>query len=171
MADPSEHRLVGVFLDAVAAARATPPADLPRGPHFFRFSDDEEFAAALRQQDLASPVVTGIKFMQRFASTDEPWHGMLDATVRASALITRQPEDVRQRIRAAFDRLADGYDVVTTWRYRSRSSSPPRVSRTRDDRHLRRISEADRSNPRAAPAVRRSVAVGERRCACGAGAG
>ena len=108
-AHPSEHRLVGVFLDAVAEARATPPADLPRGPDFFRFSDDEEFAAALRQQDLASPVVTGITFMHRFASTDELWHGMLGATVRASALITRQPEDVRQRIRTAFNRLAGGY--------------------------------------------------------------
>ena len=53
-ADPSQHRLAGVFLDAVAEARATPPADLPPGPDFFRFSDDEAFAAALRQQGLAS---------------------------------------------------------------------------------------------------------------------
>ena len=44
-AHPSQHRLVGVFLDAVAEARAMPPADLPRGPDFFRFSDYEEFAA------------------------------------------------------------------------------------------------------------------------------
>ena len=85
-----------------------PPADLPRVPDFFRLFDDEEFAAALRQQDLASPVVTGITFIHRFASADQLWHGMLGATVRASALITRQPEDVRQRIRAAFDRLAGG---------------------------------------------------------------
>ena len=34
---------------------------------------------------------------------------MLGATVRVAALITRQPEEIRQRIRAAFDRLADGY--------------------------------------------------------------
>src|SRR4051794_32529672 len=34
---------------------------------------------------------------------------MLGATVRVSALITRQPQEVRQRIRAAFNRLADGY--------------------------------------------------------------
>ncbi len=108
-AHPVEHRLVGVFLDAVAEAGATPPADLPRGPDFFRFSNDEEFAAALRQQHLVSPTVTGITFKHRSASTDELWHGMLGATVRASALITRQPEDVRQRIRAAFDRLAGRY--------------------------------------------------------------
>jgi SAM-dependent methyltransferase len=106
---PSEHRLVGVFVDAIAHAGAMPPPDLPRGPDFFRFSDDEEFAAALRRQDLASPAVTAITFGQRFAGADELWNGMLGATVRVSALIMRQPEDVRQRIRAAFDRLADDY--------------------------------------------------------------
>ena len=106
-ADPLQHRLAGLFLDAVAEARAVPPADLPPGPDFFRFSDDEEFAAALRQQGLASPAVTAITFVQRFASADELWDGMLGATVRVAALITRQPEEVRQRIRAAFDRLAE----------------------------------------------------------------
>ena len=106
---PSQHRLAGVFLDAVAEARATPPADLPPGPDFFRFSDDEVFAAALRQQGLASPAVSAITFVLRFASAAELWNSMLGATVRVSALITGQPEEVRQRIRGAFDRLADGY--------------------------------------------------------------
>ena len=108
-AHPSQHRLAGVFLDAVAEARAMPPADLPRGPDFFRFSDDEAFAAALRRQRLVSPDVTDITFVQRFASADELWYGMLGATVRVAALVTRQPGAVRQRIRVAFDRLADGY--------------------------------------------------------------
>jgi SAM-dependent methyltransferase len=108
-ADPSEHRLVGLFLDALAEAGATPPPDLPQGPDFFRFSDDAEFAAALRQPGLASPAVTALTFVQRFASADALWNGMLAATVRISALVVRQPEDVRQRVRAAFDRLAAGY--------------------------------------------------------------
>jgi SAM-dependent methyltransferase len=108
-AHPLQHRLAGVFLDAVAQARATPPADLPPGPDFFRFADDDEFAAALRQQGLASPAVTAITFVVRFANADELWDGMLDSTVRVAALITRQPEEVRQRIRAAFDRLAEDY--------------------------------------------------------------
>ena len=108
-AHPSQHWLAGVFLDAVAEARALPPADLPRGPDFFRFSDDEAFAAALRQQGLASLDVTDITFVQRFASADELWDGMLGATVRVSALLTRQPVEVRQRIRLAFDRLAGSY--------------------------------------------------------------
>ena len=108
-AHPSQHRLAGVFLDAMAQARAMPPADLPRGPDFFRFADDETFAAALGHQGLASSEVTDITFVQRFASADELWDGMLGATVRVSALLTRQPEEVRQRIRSAFDRLAEGY--------------------------------------------------------------
>jgi SAM-dependent methyltransferase len=106
---PSRHRLAGVFLDAMAEARAVAPADLPQGPDFFRFSDDGEFVAALRRQDLADPTVTAITFVQRFATADELWNGMLGATVRVSALITCQPEEVGQRIRAAFDRLADVY--------------------------------------------------------------
>jgi SAM-dependent methyltransferase len=108
-ADPSQHRLAGVFLDAVAEARATPPADLPPGPDFFRFANDDAFATALRQQGLMNPHVSAIAFVLRFTSADELWSSMLDATVRVSALITRQPQEARQRIRAAFDRLADGY--------------------------------------------------------------
>ena len=86
-----------------------PPADLPRGPDFFRFSDDQDFAAARRRQGLASPAVTAITFGQRFAGLDELWNGMLAATVRVSALMMRQPEEVRHRIRAAFDRVVGGY--------------------------------------------------------------
>jgi len=108
-ADPSRHRLAGVFLDALTEARAGPPADLPRGPDFFRFADDEAFASALRARGLESVEVTEIVFAQRFATADELWNGMLGATVRLSAPLTRQPAEVRQRIRLAFDRLAEGY--------------------------------------------------------------
>jgi len=68
-ADPAQHRLAGVFLDAVAEARATPPADLPPGPDFFRFSDDEAFVVALRQQGLASPAVSAVTFALRDTSS------------------------------------------------------------------------------------------------------
>jgi SAM-dependent methyltransferase len=108
-AHPSEHRLAGAFLDAIAEARAVPPPDLPPGPDLFRFSDDDAFIAALRRPGLASPGVTDIAFVQRFAGADELWDGMLGATVRVAALITRQPREVRQRIRVAFERLAEGY--------------------------------------------------------------
>ncbi len=41
---PGEPAFVGVLVEAVAAAGASPPQDIPAGPPIFRFSDDEEFA-------------------------------------------------------------------------------------------------------------------------------
>jgi ubiquinone/menaquinone biosynthesis C-methylase UbiE len=44
---PERARLFGVFLDAVAEAGADPPDEIPVGPPFFRFSDEQEFARLL----------------------------------------------------------------------------------------------------------------------------
>ena len=49
---PERARFIGVFLDAVAEAGATPPPDLPRGPDFFRFAVDEHFDELLGQAGL-----------------------------------------------------------------------------------------------------------------------
>ena len=43
-------------------------------------------------------------FDHHISSADDLWEGFLAATVRISALIVRQPEETRRRIRAAFDR-------------------------------------------------------------------
>jgi SAM-dependent methyltransferase len=43
---PDRARFIGVFLDAVAAAGATPPEDLPVGPPFFRFSPRSRSSSA-----------------------------------------------------------------------------------------------------------------------------
>jgi hypothetical protein len=106
---PERARFLGVFLDAVAEAGATPPEDLPTGPDFFRFSVDEEFDALMRDHGLEDRVVRRIQFSHRVASADELWDGLLGGTVRTSALIMRQPEDTRLRIRDAFDRLVGPY--------------------------------------------------------------
>ncbi len=45
------------------------------------------------------------------ASPDLLWDGVLDGTVRTSALVKGQPIDVQRRIRATFDRLAAEYAV------------------------------------------------------------
>ena len=102
---PERARLLGVFLDAVAAARAKPPEDLPTGPDFFRFAHEEAFDALLAGAGLEDRSVRTIAFLQRFTSAEALWSGFLAGTVRTSALIERQPEETRERIRAAFDRL------------------------------------------------------------------
>ena len=106
---PERARFLGVFLDAVAEARAAPPEDLPTGPDFFRFSVDEEFDALMREHGLEDRSVTRTAFSLRVASADELWDGLLGGTVRTSALILRQPERTQRRIRDAFDRLVAPY--------------------------------------------------------------
>ena len=102
---PERTRLAGVFLDAIAEAGAAPPDDLPVGQPFFRFAVEEQFAALLEHSGLTGVEVKTIEFEHHVSTADELWNGFLGATVRISALIVRQPEETRERIRAAFDRL------------------------------------------------------------------
>ena len=108
---PEEARFLGVFLDAVAEAGATPPAEIPKGPDFFRFSADEEFAALVRGAGLQDAEVQTITFVLPSPSTDNLWNGLLGGSVRTSALIEGQGADVQRRIREAFERLVDSYRV------------------------------------------------------------
>ena len=114
---PERMRLLGLFLDAIARAGATPPQDIPPGPPFFRFSDDQEFEALLLGSGLTDVKVTTIALDHRAETADAIWDGVLTSTVRTRALIVRQPEATRRRIRAAFDdeviafRKGDVYEI------------------------------------------------------------
>lgn len=108
-APPDETRLLGVFLDAVQAAGAPPPADLPPGPPFFRYAPAEALAGLLRGAGLADVTVRHLAFTYLVPGADALWDGLLAGSVRTEALIRRQPPDTQRRIRAAFDRLVAGY--------------------------------------------------------------
>lgn len=108
---PERARFLEVFLEAVGAAGASPPGDIPLGPPFFRFSDDEEFARLLRSQRLEDIEVRTISFTHHASSPDALWRGLLGGTVRTSALIVRQPSETQRQIRAAFDRIVKQYEV------------------------------------------------------------
>jgi ubiquinone/menaquinone biosynthesis C-methylase UbiE len=106
---PDRARFLGVFLDAIAEAGATSPEDIPAGPPIFRFADVEEFDGLLREQGFEDRRVETIAFSHRVATADELWEGILGGTVRIPALIVRQTEDTRRRIREAFDRRMQEY--------------------------------------------------------------
>jgi ubiquinone/menaquinone biosynthesis C-methylase UbiE len=108
---PGQARFLGVLLEAVAAAEAGPPDDIPHGPPFFRFSEDQEFARLLNEQQLEEVQVRTIAFPHSFGSPDEFWDGLLGGTVRMSALVSGQTEAVQREIRTAFDRLVERYAV------------------------------------------------------------
>jgi ubiquinone/menaquinone biosynthesis C-methylase UbiE len=102
---PERARLFGIFLDAVAEAGADTPEEIPVGPPFFRFSDEQEFARLLDEQRLERIKVETINFSHPVSSPDKLWSGVLAGTVRTSALIQRQPDETQQQIRTAFDRM------------------------------------------------------------------
>ena len=106
---PDRSRLLGVFLEAISAAGASVPADIPAGPPFFRFSDDGEFSRLLSDAGLTNVGVDTITFDYAVPSAQHLWDGLLGGTVRTSSLVLRQPEESRRRIRKALDESVRDY--------------------------------------------------------------
>jgi len=106
---PAHHRVMGIFFDAMNAAGATAPAELPTGPPMFRFSDDKELSGALGSAGIADVRVRAFSFIHPLASPEELWNGILSGTVRTSIGIRRQPKEVQERIRTEFARLVQAY--------------------------------------------------------------
>jgi ubiquinone/menaquinone biosynthesis C-methylase UbiE len=102
---PERARLFGVFLDALAEAGADPPEEIPVGPPFFRFSDEQELVHLLDDQRFKNIKIETITFSHPVSSPDALWTGLLAGTVRTSALIQQQPDKTQKQIRAAFDRV------------------------------------------------------------------
>lgn len=109
---PERARFLGALVEAVAAAGAGPSQDIPVGPPIFRFSDDQEFASLLHDQRFEDVLVSTITFSHREPSPDALWRGLLGGTVRTSALVRGQPSEMQRRIRAAFDRIVQQYEVA-----------------------------------------------------------
>ncbi|HEY2201382.1 MAG TPA: methyltransferase domain-containing protein, partial [Solirubrobacteraceae bacterium] len=108
---PDQARFHGVLLDAVAEVGASSPQDIPVVPPIFRFSDDQEFTSLLREQGLEGIDVRTVSFSHAQPSADALWRGLLGGTVRLSAMILEQTQDVQRQIREAFDRIAQRYQV------------------------------------------------------------
>ena len=108
-AAPDRARFLGVLVEAFAEAGATPPEDVPVGPDFFRFANDQEFDALLGGHGLDERRVRTIEFTFSVPSAGEYWDGLLAGTVRMSALVLGQPEETQQRIREAFDRRMEEF--------------------------------------------------------------
>lgn len=111
---PGRMRLLGVLGEAVQGTEGVRDPGLPSGgPDPFRFADDAALAALLSGAGLPEAEVRSIAFEQEVADTDELWEGLLAGSVRTAALIERQPEPVRRRIRAALENAVAPYRSET----------------------------------------------------------
>ena len=97
------NRVLGLMLDAVDAAGASPPPGLPAGPTNFR--SDAELRALFEAEGLIDVRVSHLHYEPRVPDTETLWRGILDSAVRIPPLVTGQTVEVQARIRAAFDGL------------------------------------------------------------------
>jgi SAM-dependent methyltransferase len=104
---PERSRFPGLFVDAVANAAVRSPGNVPSGPDFFRFAAPGEFESLFRDCGLEQAKVNTIAFPLFVNDADELWNGIIQGTVRASALINGQSLETRQQIRETFDTLID----------------------------------------------------------------
>ena len=103
----AEGSYLALYTQAVQAAGALPPPDLPAGPAFFAYSDEAAFAGLLCSAGLQNVEVRGVTIRHPAASPREVWDGLLGGTVRNAAFIRAQPAAVQERIRDEFERRLD----------------------------------------------------------------
>lgn len=108
---PDRVPLLGLIVAAVAAAGAAAPPDLPSGPPFFQYSDEQALAELLRRAGLTGVRMRTHTFVHRVPSADALWDGVLAGSVRTAALVAGQSPAQQVAIRAAFDELALPYQV------------------------------------------------------------
>lgn len=101
----------GNFLDAVAEAKITAPADIPSGPPITRYSDTANLHGLLANAGWKDVAVREVTWTVTMRDTEAWWRGGLDALVRVAVMILAQPREEQQRVRTIFDRLAERFRV------------------------------------------------------------
>jgi ubiquinone/menaquinone biosynthesis C-methylase UbiE len=99
---PERNRFLGILIDAVRAC------GVPGSVHF---ADDDELRRLLAGAGLEAVEIRSVSLTQQVADADELWDGMVGGSLRTAGLLTRQPADVRERVRTAAGRLAAEYEA------------------------------------------------------------
>ena len=104
------------MMEAVSAAGAKMPDELPAGPSIFQYSLDREFAQLLLGAGLEEPIIEQIAFTHHVDDLDAFWADVLGGTVRTMVMVTSQPPELqagdppalRRAARALPDRATAG---------------------------------------------------------------
>ena len=105
--EPSRNRLLGELTAAVHDAGVPVRGGLPEGPDPYRHADPERMCELLRCAGRAATRARRLSLVHEARSPDELWDGLLGGTARISTVLAAQPEEVRERVRAAFRRRVD----------------------------------------------------------------
>lgn len=94
---PSRFKYIEVFAEAIADVDTAPATDVPAGPPFFRFSDEDELTEFLRRTGFEEICIQTLEFDQPFESTGIVWSGLLDGTARTGATVHAQTARSKMR--------------------------------------------------------------------------
>ena len=115
--DPDAPGFLRALMEAVRAAGATPPSDIPAGPEFFQYARDDEFAALLEGAGLQRATVGDARLHPPDRRPGGFLAKLVAGTVRMNALIASQTPEVQARIAERYAELlepwrdADGFVV------------------------------------------------------------
>jgi SAM-dependent methyltransferase len=107
--DGQRNRTQGTLMQAMRAAGAGPPPEVPEGQPVHRFANDAELTALCAGAGCAGITVASHCAVHKLPSLDYWWHGALRSLARTGALIGGQTAEMQARIRAEFERLAAPY--------------------------------------------------------------
>jgi hypothetical protein len=85
---------------------------LPPGPNFFLYADEDQSRTSLAAAGFDAVAVTTVAQTWTVRDADDVFTAILNGTVRAAAVLKRQPPDVlariRRSVRAEIENYADG---------------------------------------------------------------
>jgi len=126
---PERSPLFSALVGAVADAGVSPPSDVPHGPAFFQFGEDDAFRALLLGAGFADVDVGSFTFDFPLRSADELMTVVAEATVRMGALLRSGDDSQRGRVRESLEqrigpwRRGDGYAVPTQMKIAAKTKS------------------------------------------------
>ena len=114
---PERSPLFAALIGAVDDAKVPPPGDVPHGPSFFQFGEDDVFRALLLGAGFADVEIGSFALEFPLHSADELLNIIAEGTVRMAALLLAADDSQRAEMRASVERRiepwrrGDGYAV------------------------------------------------------------
>lgn len=114
---PERSPLFAALIGAVDDAKVPPPSEVPHGPSFFQFGEDDVFRALLLGARFADVEIGSFALDFPLHSADELLNIIAEGTVRMAALLQAADDSQRAKMRASLERRiepwrrGDGYAV------------------------------------------------------------
>ena len=106
---PERQRVQGLFREAIAELRLSPPANVPQGHNTLRFSDPEPFSALLCNAGLADVVVAAHQTKHLMPDIEALWRAGIGGMAVTASAITAQDAATQARVRDVIARRAEPY--------------------------------------------------------------